>query len=132
MRYAFAVSFIVATQVAAAQAQTADPYAADVAQAAKERRQRRHDDFMQRVDMLSYAAGCKVVAQQNAEAAIVYSYIAQARILGSDQPNITREEMARTLLRNPEIAAERGCEFWKKNPDLVLEFRQSVADRRMP
>lgn len=115
-----------------ADAQAPDPYADGVAQAVKERRQRRHDDFMERAEVLSYAVGCKVVAPERAEAAMVYTYIAQATVLGADQPPIQRRELAETLSRSSALAQEKGCDFWKNNPDLVLEVRQSVFNRRMP
>lgn len=116
----------------AASAQTPDPYADGVAKAAKERRQRRHDDFLERVEGLAYAVGCKVVASDHAWAAIAYSYVAQATALGADQPNITRQELTEALNQSSALATERGCDFWKNNPDLVLEVRQSVFNRRMP
>jgi len=113
-------------------AQAPDPYAAGVAQAAKDRRQRRHDEFMERVQKLSYAVGCKVVPLESAWAAVFYSYFAQATALGPSQPNLTREEMSNALTKGPDVAAEKGCDFWKNNPDAVLEVRQSVSNRRMP
>jgi hypothetical protein len=114
-----------------ASAQGADPYAGAVAQAARKQLQERYDAFLDGVRAYSYAIACDALPTKS----LAYGAIAQSRFyfINKLEPYETMEKTINQILADgPKLASSMGCEFWKDNPDAVLEVRQAALAGRMP
>ena len=112
-------------------AQAPDPYAASVAQAARARVQASYEEFLDGVRAYSYAIACGALPLKN----LAYGAIAQKRFyfVNKLEPYEAMEKTINQILADgPSVARDKGCDFWKSNPDAVLEIRQAALAGRMP
>lgn len=111
--------------------QSADPYAGVVAQEARKQLQERYDAFLDGVRAYSYAIACGALPTKS----LAYGAIAQGRLyfVNKLQPYEAMERAINQILaEGPKFAQSTGCDYWKNNPDAVLEIRRAAISQRMP
>lgn len=113
------------------QAQSADPYAGAVAREARKQLQERYDAFLDGVRAYSFAIACGALPTKS----LAYGAIAQNRFyfVNKLEPYEAMERTINQILADgPTFARTNGCDYWKNNPDAVLEIRRAALSQRMP